>query len=77
MAGDTVSWHGASMGAWFMTVIIIAGTIVGGIALIYWNWTMFWVGVGLFVVGCLGGYFTNIMGAVSEYAPAPSDSSTP
>jgi hypothetical protein len=47
--------------------VIIVGTILGGIALIYWNWPLFWVGVGLFVLGSVGGYFSGIMDAVTEF----------
>jgi hypothetical protein len=67
MSNTTEGWHGASIGAWLATAVIIGGTIIGGIALIYWNWPLFWTGVGLFVAGGVAGYFTNIMAAVEEY----------
>jgi hypothetical protein len=58
-----------------MCVVIMAGTVVGGVALIIWNWPLFWTGVGLFVVGSIGGYFAGIMDSISEYAaPEPSTS---
>jgi hypothetical protein len=69
MAGNANVGHGASGAAWVATVVIIAGTIVGGIALIYWNWLMFWIGVGLFVAGSIGGYFAGIMESVTEFTP--------
>ena len=69
MAGNG---HGASGATWLATAVIIAGTIVGGIALIEWNWVMFWIGVGLFVAGCIGGYFAGIMESVTEFKPVES-----
>lgn len=76
MAGNANVGHGASAAAWVATAVIIVGTIVGGIALIEWNWPMFWTGVGLFVAGCVGGYFAGIMESVTEFTPAPSPGST-
>jgi hypothetical protein len=73
MAGNG---HGASGAIWFATAVIIAGTIVGGIALIEWIWVMFWIGVGLFVAGCVGGYFAGIMDSVTEFSPAESSAGT-
>jgi hypothetical protein len=73
MAGDSGGGHGATTGVWIATAVIIAGSIVAGIALIEWVWPVFWVGVGLMVAGCIGGYFTNIMDMVSEFSPAPGD----
>lgn len=68
MADDhSGGFHGAGIGSWLATAVIIAGTIVGGIALIYWNWPMFWVGTGLFVAGSIAGVMTGMMSAVSEY----------
>lgn len=75
MAEGSQTWHGASIGAWLATVVILAGVVVGGIALIYWNWPMFWTGVGLFVAGWIAAYFANIMGAVQEYSPPAQRSS--
>lgn len=72
MAGSSGGWHGASIGAWLSTVVILAGTVVGGIAIIFWNWPMFWAGVGVFVAGWIGAYLSNIMNAVQEYSPPHS-----
>ena len=43
--------HGAKLGSWMACLVMLAGFIVGGIAIIYWNWPVFWAGVGIFVVG--------------------------
>lgn len=37
--------------SWLAVVIILAGFTLGGIALIVSNWVMFWVAVGVVVVG--------------------------
>ncbi|HWB65724.1 MAG TPA: hypothetical protein VG708_02695 [Mycobacteriales bacterium] len=68
--------HAGTVGVWIATAAIIAAVIIGGIALIYWNWPLFWIGgVALFVLGCVGAYFTNIMDAVMEYGNAESEQS--
>jgi hypothetical protein len=72
MDGDSGGGHGATTGVWIVSAVIMVGTVVGGIALIIWNWPLFWVGVGLMVVGGIGGYFTGIMDMVTEYAPSPA-----
>ena len=73
MASDN-SGHDVAPGIWVATFVIIAGTILGGIALIEWNWPAFWIGVALFVGGCIGGYFAGIMEAVTEFGPGPEHS---
>jgi hypothetical protein len=70
MAGDSGGGHGATTGVWIVTAVIMIGTILGGVALIIWNWPLFWVGIGLLVAGGIGGYLTGIMDMVTEYAPA-------
>jgi hypothetical protein len=77
MAGNENAGHGASAAAWFACAVIMVGTILGGIALIIWNWPLFWTGVGLFVAGCIGGYFSGIMDSVSEYGAVEPSTSVP
>ena len=55
------------MRSWLACTVIVAGFIVGGVALIYWNWTAFWIGVAVAVVGCIFGWAVNIMEDVTEY----------
>ena len=64
--------HGASMKSWVASAVIVAGFIVGGIAIIYWNWPMFWVGVGVAVLGVIMGAFSGIMEEVTEYGSESS-----
>lgn len=73
MAGNvSSSSHGASVGSWVACFVIIIGFIVGGVALIYWSWPFFWVGVGIVVVGCVIARAVNIMEDVSEYGGRPA-----
>ena len=64
---DNGGGHGASMGSWIACLVIIIGFTVGGVALIYWNWPTFWVGVGVVVLGCVIARAANIMEDVTEY----------
>jgi hypothetical protein len=70
MSGE-VSEHDVAPAIWVAVFVIIAGTIVGGIALIEWMWLMFWIGIGMFVVGSIAAFFLGIMDTVSEFGPAP------
>ena len=56
----------ASFGSWIACLIIIAGFVVGGIAMIVWNWPLFWVGVGVTVIGCVVAGAVGIMDDVME-----------
>ena len=67
MAGNAGGGHAVSVGSWFACFVIVAGFALGGAALIIWNWPMFWVGVGVVVIGCVIGRAVNIMEDVSEY----------
>ena len=82
MAGNAGAGHGASIGSWIACLVIIAGFAVGGVALIIWNWPMFWIGVGVIVIGCIMGRAVGIMEDVTEYGgggaggdPEPSSGS--
>ena len=59
--------HGASMKSWLAATVIVIGFIVGGVAIIYWNWPVFWIGVGIVVVGSVFGAAVGIMNEVTEY----------
>jgi hypothetical protein len=73
MTGDSAGGHGATMGVWIATAVIMIGTVVAGVALIYW-WlgVVFWIGIAMIVAGCIGGYFANIMDMVTEFGPQPT-----
>ena len=72
MAGNAGAGHAVSVGSWFACFVIVAGFALGGVALIIWNWPMFWVGVGVVVIGCVIGRAVNIMEDVSEYGGSTS-----
>jgi hypothetical protein len=73
MSGESAGGHGATTGVWIAAAVIMIGTVVAGVALIeWWLGIVFWVGVGMIVVGGIAGYFANIMDMVSEYAAAPA-----
>ncbi len=60
--------HGATVGAWVITAVIVLAFVLGGVALILHTWWLFWTGVGVFVVGVIAARAINIMDEVSEYA---------
>jgi fatty acid desaturase len=66
-SNSNVGGHGAKLGSWLACLVMLIGTIVGGIALVYWNWPIFWVGVGVFVLGVIFARVVNIMDDVTEY----------
>jgi hypothetical protein len=48
-------------------LIIVVGFVLGGVALVIWNWPMFWISVGVIVVGAIVARAANIMEDVTEY----------
>ncbi len=54
--------HGNTPAAWTTVVIIVIAFIVGTLAIMLANWTMFWIGVGLVVVGAIVGKVLSMMG---------------
>ena len=45
--------HGRTTAAWAGTLIALVAFLVGGLALVFQNWPIFWVGVGLLVVSLI------------------------
>ena len=66
-SGAADGGHGASLKSWIAATIIMVGFVVGGVAIIYWNWPVFWIGVGVVVVGCVFAAAVGIMDEVTEY----------
>lgn len=54
--------HGSTPAAWTAVVIITLAFIVGTLAVMLGNWPLFWVGVGLVVVGGIAGKALAAMG---------------
>ena len=43
--------HGQTPAAWTGTFVIISASVVSTVGLVQNDWTMFWVGIGLTVLG--------------------------
>ncbi len=54
--------HGNTPAAWTTVAIITIAFIVGTLAIMIANWTMFWIGVGLLVLGAVVGKVLSMMG---------------
>ena len=54
--------HGSTPAAWTAVIIIALAFVVGTLAVILGNWPMFWVGVGLVIVGAVAGKVLSMMG---------------
>jgi hypothetical protein len=54
--------HGSTPAAWTAVVIITVAFIVGTLGIVLGSWPMFWVGVGLVVVGAIAGKVLGMMG---------------
>jgi hypothetical protein len=69
------SAHASTSWQWTAVAIIGAGCIIGGIALIEWNWPTFWTGVAVMVAGVVIAWRAHIMDAVSEWSPSEQPTS--
>jgi fatty acid desaturase len=74
---SNVGGHGASVKSWIACLVIVVGFVLGGVAMIIWNWPMFWIGVAVVVVGCVFARAVHIMEDVSEYGGQHSAGSDP
>ena len=54
--------HGQTPAAWTTVIIIMLAFVVGTLGVMLGNWVMFWVGVGLVVVGAIVGRVMQAMG---------------
>jgi hypothetical protein len=54
--------HGRTLAAWTGTTIAMVAFIVGGIAVVVQNWTLFWVCVALLVVALIATKVLQVMG---------------
>lgn len=54
--------HGSTPAAWTTVVIVILAFTVSTLALILGNWPLFWVGVGMVVLGGIVGKVMAMMG---------------
>lgn len=54
--------HGSTPAAWTLVTILMIASVVGAIGIVSANYTLFWVGVGLVVVGLIVGKVMQMMG---------------
>lgn len=54
--------HGSTPAAWAAVVIITVAFIVGTLAVVWANWVLFWVAVGMVVLGGIVGKVMSMMG---------------
>jgi polyferredoxin len=66
-SGFTQAAHNTTWQVWAACAAILAGTVLGGVALIEWIWPLFWAAVGVVVVGSIAAAAAGIMNEVSEY----------
>ncbi|MER6580120.1 HGxxPAAW family protein [Nonomuraea sp. NPDC001023] len=48
---ENLGSHGGRASSWLAVTVMVVGTIVAGFGLTADNWTLVWVGAGMFVVG--------------------------
>jgi len=54
--------HGRTLAAWVGTTIAMLAIVLGGIALVIQNWTMFWIAAALLVVSLIATKVLQLMG---------------
>lgn len=63
--------HGSTPAAWTTVTIITLAFAVGTLAIVLANWAMFWVGVGLLILGPIVGRIMQAMGLGKKPASRP------
>ncbi len=54
--------HGRTLAAWTGTSIALVAFILGGIAVVIQNWTLFWISAALLLVGLIATKVLQVMG---------------
>ncbi len=54
--------HGSTPAAWTAVIIIMVAFVVGTVAIILGTWWLFWVAVGMVVLGAIAGKVLAMMG---------------
>jgi hypothetical protein len=63
--------HGNTPAAWTAVIIMLIGFVIGAIAVILLNWSLFWIGgVGVVLLGAIVGKVMQMMGMGQ---PLPSE----
>lgn len=54
--------HGNTPAAWVTVVLVTLAFVVGTLAIVLGDWTMFWVGVAILVIGAIAGKVMQSLG---------------
>jgi hypothetical protein len=54
--------HGSTPAAWTTVIIVVSAFVVATLALILGNWPLFWIGVGMVILGGVVGKVMAMMG---------------
>ena len=54
--------HGRTLAAWVGTIVAMVAFIVGGIAVVIQNWTLFWASAALLVISLIATKVLQVMG---------------
>lgn len=54
--------HGSTPAAWTTVIIVVLAFVVATLALILGNWPLFWIGVGMVILGGVVGKVMAMMG---------------
>ena len=60
--GEKHVHHGRTPAAWVGSITALVAIVIGGIALVIPNWTLFWVSVGLLVAALIAVVVLRRMG---------------
>lgn len=63
--------HGHSVAAWTAVAIILIGCVIGSLAVIVASPVLFWVGIGVALVGAVAGKVLGMAGYGAKDVPAP------
>ncbi len=69
--------HGSTPAAWTAVAIITLAFAVGTLAVVLANWPLFWVGVGLVVVGAIVGRVMQALGLGKRAEPTVHQETSP
>lgn len=56
------SSHGHTAAAWTAVGVMLAGFLIGSIAVVQLNWPLFWIGLGVVALGVVVGKVMSMMG---------------
>jgi hypothetical protein len=71
MSLDGHESHGHTPAAWTLVIIVLFGSSVSGLAVIIAQPWLFFVGLGVIVIGCIVGKVMQMMGLGSPTAASP------